>query len=399
MPTNLPGPSVLEHIIALTQEAAGTHSPDRASQPDLTTIPTRSGSASAELLKIRSQPKYALGAADAGEQDLLIANINDPKHSYLSDPSAAQDLWDVNVNDPQRSTYTLGPFATRDMSNVTTIALKRSYRSGSFAARDPSDVNVNDLDRNQEPATKIFRDGPRTRYHQRPGFPGIPRGQSLMESRRKFPIVHHSALRTSSPDARATSRAGILAPEPPSCQECPETWSTGLGHNPFASYEKDKEEISHSAPLYPCSYVEKHNNNPYYVCASCRVRASKHRTRHFKSLVRHPRALGLCDHCATFGVAAVAKPEHLDGNGNLKQFGCICGQNWMCCECGLTELHLAKAVYDDEWLRRRAPIGTKTLGGEKFVWIGNHCICGYRLKGNEKGWKCTSCGGIGFLMV
>ncbi|KAL8722770.1 MAG: hypothetical protein Q9225_000781 [Loekoesia sp. 1 TL-2023] len=352
MPTEPSDPSVFKHLVAIPghaafHSAARSHAVDRTGQLSLSLPTPRPGSASAELLRTRSQPKSHHGAAEP--------------------------------------------------SPTSGVQKKRSQPSFSIALEDTADTSLDDPDYNQGPAPKAPRGGPRTRFHHLPGSIGIPRRQLRERSRSKTPIVHHSALQTSSPDARATSVAGNPAPEPPSCQECPEYWSTGSGFDPLENLEEHEEEIIHSAPLQPCSHTEVHGNEPHYVCASCRVRAAKHRAKHFKEFVQQPRSLSLCDHCATLGVAAVAKPEDME-DGKLKRLGCTCGNNWMCFECGLREMQNAKMKYDVEWDFRRGLVGVGVLDGEKCAWISNRCICGTPLQGNEKAWRCTNCGGIGFRM-
>ncbi|KAL9006377.1 MAG: hypothetical protein Q9188_000851 [Gyalolechia gomerana] len=277
----------------------------------------------------------------------------------------------------------------------------RSQPSSPFATQEAEEASPDDLydpDYRQGPATKSSRGHPRTRFHNYPGSAGILRGQPRGTPQVRTPIVHHSALRTTNPDAQAISPAGNLAPELPSCNECPELWSTGASFNLFQSLEEYEEEgISHSPPLKPCSETERHGNEPYYVCSSCRIRAARHRRMHFTELSKQPRSLKLCDDCATFGLAAVAKPGDVE-DGRLKKVGCSCGSEWKCFDCALLEMEIAKVDYETERDFRRGLVGVGVLDDKRCVWVGDSCICGDPLYGNEIAWRCTSCKGIGFTL-
>ncbi|KAL8942355.1 MAG: hypothetical protein Q9211_001416 [Gyalolechia sp. 1 TL-2023] len=333
-----------------------------------------------------------------------------------ADPSFFNDMvslsdFNFNFNVPHRpGSASTELFRTRPLprshQGVSTdsprgeLQKKRSHSSFLFATQEAEEASLddsNDPDYHQGPATKSSRGGPRTRFHNFPGSTGVPHGQPRGISRIQTPIIHHSALRTSSPDARATSRVGNLPPEPPSCKECPEYWPTKAGLDLFPSLEEDEEEeISHSPPLRPCSESERHGNEPYYVCSSCRARGARHRIEHFNELVQQPRSLKLCDNCATFGLAAVARPEDFE-DGKLTKVGCSCGSAWKCFDCALLEMEIAKVDYETERDFRRGLVGVGVLDGERCAWIGDTCICGVPLDGKETAWRCTSCKGIGFI--
>ncbi|KAL8941219.1 MAG: hypothetical protein Q9216_002396, partial [Gyalolechia sp. 2 TL-2023] len=255
---------------------------------------------------------------------------------------------------------------------------KRSYPSSLRATDEAEEVfdALCDPDYRQGPATKSSRGHPRTRFHNFPGSTGVPHGQQRGTSRVTIPIVHHSALRVSDPDARATSHVRNLPPEPASCNECPQFWEAVASFSAFESLEEYEEEgISHSPPLKPCSETEKHGTEPYYVCSACRVRGVRHRTKHFNELSKQPRWLSLCDNCATYGLEAVAKPGDVE-NGILKKMGCSCGSEWMCFECALLEMEIAKVNYETERDFRRGLVGVGVLDDSRCAWTSQQRIQG-----------------------
>ena len=344
-------PSLLKHLVVNPDHvpfhnAARSQAVDRTSQLNLNLPTHQPGSAAAELFKCRSQPRAPQGAAEA-----FLMPTGDQRHRLPTFPVANTD-------------------AARSFFN------------------DPKDQ--------RDPTPKIRRGAPRTRFHHLPGSAGIPRRQQKRQdqSRPRSPIVHHSALQRSNLDARSTSRARRFITQPPSCNECPEDWLSDSGFDPWKSLE-EKDEIVHSAPLQICSRKEMHGNKPYYVCATCRVRAAKHREKHFRGLVDQFRGLQLCNHCATFGLTALTKPGDMQ-NGKLRRFGCTCGNDWLCFECDLHERHVARATYDAEKETRRGIVGVGVSDDTRCVWISDRCICGTSLQGHERTWICTTCRGISF---
>lgn len=284
------------------------------------------------------------------------------------------------------STARMNLHAPRGGSASVRVSKKRTYAA---------DDEVNDA----APPPKAPRGGPRTRYHPRPGRSGIHRSQAPKDSKAETPILHHDALRTSSPDARTTSRAVHFAPEPQSCHECPSYWTTGPGVDPLTHVLDSEEDIVHSAPVVACSQTEAHGDIPYYVCASCRIRAEKHKEKHFNDLANHDRWLSVCDVCATDGVTIVANPEHVE-DGEMKSYGCTCRKDWMCFECTLSDMQMAKLTYDAEVQARRGFAGPLEVFEKQrlsTIWIKTKCICGKTLRGDEIGWRCTCCRGIGYL--
>lgn len=240
-----------------------------------------------------------------------------------------------------------------------------------------------DADAYGGPALKAPRGRSRTRFHPSPGHAGIPRDLAQEG--------WHPITPTSNADARASSRAMQLASEPPTCNEEPPYWTTGPGVDPLKSID---EETIHSAPVQPCSRTEAHGNVPFYVCASCRIRAGKHREEQFFMLGHQPRSLPLCEACGTYGLTMPANPANVE-NGQVTKLGCTCGTDWMCYECALRDLEVAQAKYDGELEFRRNLGSVDVQGGVQYVSIETHCICGEPLKGTERAWRCTCCLGIG----
>lgn len=272
----------------------------------------------------------------------------------------------------------------------------RAPRGGSASVHHHVKKRTHAADHDDQAAPpKAPRGRPRTRYHPAPGHAGISRRQA-QEWKANTLIVHHEALRTSSPDARATSRAIHLVPEPPSCHECPPFWTTGPGFDPLRHALDSDKEIVHSAPVVPCSQTEAHRDGTHHVCASCRTRAEKHKAKHFNHLGQQLKSLPLCDGCVLDRAALVANPEHVE-NGEIKRFGCTCKTDWMCFECSLNDMQTAKINHDVELEMRRGPADVEVVNGVNTVWIRIHCICGERLDGTERAWRCTCCHGIGIM--
>ncbi|KAI4152445.1 MAG: hypothetical protein L6R39_001821 [Caloplaca ligustica] len=245
---------------------------------------------------------------------------------------------------------------------------------------------------NPGPPAKVLRGGPRTRYHPAPGHAGIARRHAQEEGQPTAPFIHEGALQRSNPGARATSRSVHFAPEqPPSCHEQPSYWSVGPGF-----IESSEADTIHSAPVQPCSQTELHGNKSYYVCASCRIRARKHREQHFNAMGQQPRSLPLCDHCSNHNLTLWANPANVE-DGGLKKLGCTCRNEWMCFECALRDMDFAKVKYDTELELRRGLGTTGVLDGVRCVSIITYCICGERLNGTEQTWRCTCCLGIGIM--
>ncbi|KAL8909215.1 MAG: hypothetical protein Q9207_000389 [Kuettlingeria erythrocarpa] len=290
------------------------------------------------------------------------------------------------------STIRVNLHAPRGGSASVRVSKKRTR-----AAADDDDND--DDDEGQAPPSKAARGGPRTRYHPVPGRSGISRGQAHKELKSGSTILHRDALRTSSPDARITSQAAHFAPEPSSCHECPAYWTSGPGIDPLSQVLDGDDDVVHSAPVVACSQTKAHGDVPYYVCASCRIRAEKHKAKHFDDLANHDRSLPICDVCATDRVTIVANPEHVE-NGRMKICGCTCRKDWICFECTLSDMQTAKLTYDAEVEARRGFAGPPEVsrdGKLTTVWIKTNCICGESLRGNEIGWRCTCCRGIGYL--
>ncbi|KAL9014274.1 MAG: hypothetical protein Q9173_001083 [Seirophora scorigena] len=193
--------------------------------------------------------------------------------------------------------------------------------AGSKGSMKRAHAAEGDVNHQEEPAPKASHDRPRTRFHPSAGHAGISRRKAQIGLQPNSTIVHHTALRTSSPDARTTSRA--VRPVPgtnPSCHEQPAYWSTGPGFNPLRHALNSGKEMVHLAPVAPCSQTEAHAEGPYYVCASCRIAAEKHKTKHFGNLGQHSRSLPLCDECALYNVTMMGNPEQV-GIGQLKRYG------------------------------------------------------------------------------
>lgn len=288
------------------------------------------------------------------------------------------------------------------MVNSTSRVNLHTPRGGSASVRvskKRTRAADDDDDEGQARPSKTPRGGPRTRYHPVAGRSGISRSQAHKESKSGTPILHRDALRTSSPDARITSEAAHFAPEPSSCHECPAYWTSGPGIDPLSQVLDSDDDVVHSAPVVACSQTKAHGDVPYYVCASCRIRAEKHKAKHFDDLANHDRSLPICDVCATDRVTIVANPEHVE-DGKMKTYGCTCRKDWMCFECTLSDMQRAKLTYDAEVEARRGFAGPLEVSRDRrltTVWIKTNCICGESLRGNEIGWRCTCCRGIGYL--
>ncbi|KAL8761683.1 MAG: hypothetical protein Q9184_002218 [Pyrenodesmia sp. 2 TL-2023] len=332
--------------------------------------------------------------AAARKEQLRQAN----QFAMPTDPTGPEMLKDLV---PLDQLTTFEQVVHERMVNSTARMNLHAPRGGSASVRvskkrtHAADGAVND----EAFPPKASRGGPRTRYHPRPGRSGICRSQAQKDLKAETPILYHDALRTSSPDARITSRAVHFAPEPQSCHECPSYWTTAPGVDPLSHILDSAEDIVHSAPVVACSQTEAHGNIPYYVCASCRIRAEKHKEKHFDDLANHDRSLSICDVCATDRVTIVANPEQVE-NGKMKSYGCTCRKDWMCFECTLSDMQTAKLTYDAEVEVRRGFAGPLEAFGKQrlsTVWIKTKCICGETLRGNEIGWRCTCCRGIGYL--
>ncbi|KAI4184497.1 MAG: hypothetical protein L6R41_004690 [Letrouitia leprolyta] len=318
----------------------------------------RPGSASTELFRTRPHPLVPRSPYEDTTGPSVTTEENQRKRSHSSFLSSLQEAGDAgSIDDNKDTTY------------------------------DPNSRPIR--------ATKPPRGQPRarTRHHHYPGSTGISRSQRRRTSQFNAPIVQPSALRTSDPDAIATSHATSLPPNVPSCDERPDDWPV----ENIREYQHGVlGAIKHSPPLFPCANAEKHLNGPHYVCASCRVRGAKHREKYFTELTRHDKWFPICDHCATHGAKVITKPENIGEDGFLKKLGCECGTQWKCNDCALLELEEIKVSYEAEQFVRRRPVGVSVLDNKKCTWIGESCICGSPLQGNEPAWRCTNCKGIGY---
>lgn len=269
--------------------------------------------------------------------------------------------------------------------------------AGSEGSMKRAHAAEGDANHQEEPGPKASRGRPRTRFHPSAGLAGISRRKAQIGLQPISPLVHHIALRTLSPDARTTSRA--VRPVPgttPSCHEQPAYWSTGPGFDPLRHALNSGKEMVHSAPVAPCSQTEAHAKAPYYVCATCRIAAGKHKAKYFGNLGQHSRSLPLCDECALYNVTMMGNPEQV-GIGQLKRYGCICKTDWMCFNCSLCDMQTAHINYEVELEIRQGLADVEDLDGVQNVWIRAYCICGKRLDGNERAWRCTCCHGIAIL--
>lgn len=334
----------------------------RASALDFTFTPPslRPGSASTELFRTRPLPMVPKSPYEDTTGPSTATEENQKKRSHSSFLSPPQEADETGgVDDSKDTTY------------------DPNCRQG--RASNPG--------RGQPRA--------RTRHHNYPGSAGISSSQRRKSTQVNTPIVHHSALRTSDPDAIATSHPANLPPNVPSCNERPDDW-------PVSSIEDYQQGalgvIKHSPPLFSCANMEKHPDGPYYVCASCKVRGTNHRDKYFTELARHDKWFPICDHCATHGAKVITKPENIGEDGFLKKFGCECGTEWRCNDCALGELEDIKVSYEAEQCVRRGPVGVSVLDDRKFAWIGDLCICGSPLQGNEPAWRCAHCKGIGYRL-
>ncbi|KAL8950707.1 MAG: hypothetical protein Q9222_003266 [Ikaeria aurantiellina] len=271
---------------------------------------------------------------------------------------------------------------------------KRARHSPTSSPRKSRASRSQVLGGSRQTALKRPRGRPRTRYHPSVGHPGVSRGQEKGKSRSESPItISSSTSRRSSQDSRAASRTHRSTLEPPSCQECPETWPTGTNFDFWRSSSYNQERTIHSAPVRPCSNAAAHADGPYHVCASCRAKASTHRVTHYSRLLSRPKLLPLCGRCSTSRLESVAKAEDLE-NGKLKRVGCVCNLAWLCFACGLQELEDTKISYDAEREFRRGIVGVGVDGKTPCAYIGNLCVCGGSLSGTEQTWRCAGCRAI-----
>lgn len=304
---------------------------------------------------------------------------------------------DLNLPYPRLDAATVGVLKPQPHTRACQLPAETgSGRRGSMQGVRAAEEDANHHRQQEEPAPRASQGRSRTRFHPEVKHAAIPRRKANAALRSSPPVVNHTALRTSSPDARTTSRLVRSVSGTPFCHEQPRYWSTGSGFDPLRHVLHSEKETIHSRPVAPCSQTEAHAIAPFYVCATCRVAARKHRAKHFGNLGRHPRSLPLCDECASENLNTMGDPEHVDIR-RLKRYGCTCKTDWMCFECSLRDVKNARVHYDVELEVRQGLTDVEDLDGVQNVWIRVYCICGKRLDGKERAYRCTCCHGIAII--